>query len=598
MTSGSESAPGEEAAVEPAAEASAAARESQAGDVAASPPSSAGRTLARNSAVMASGTIVSRITGVLRDVAMTAALGFFLVSDAFSLGNSLPTIVYILVIGGALNAVFIPQLVRRMKEDADGGQAYADRLLTLVATLLLALSVVAVIAAPWIVDLYTPSDYPQNEFDLAVAFARLCLPQIFFYGLYTMLSQVLNSRGRFGAPMFAPIANNIVAIATFGLFIVVAGTSAAADGVLTTDQVLILGIGTTLGVMVQAVILLPVMWRSGYAWRPRFDWRGAGLGKAGSLAAWTVGLVLVNQAAYVFITRLATQANVNASAADAVAAGLTTYQKAHLIFMLPHSVITVSIVTAMLPALSRTAHAGDLRQVGSDVARTMRAVAVLIAPVTALLLVNGAAIAILLFGYGAATPQQAGLMGLIVSVFMLGLLPFTLFYVLLRGYYALEDTRTPFWITVGFSVLLLALAYPLFAIAPQAGGQQVAAIALAYSLSYWAGFLLAWWLLARRVGAMESARTAWVIVRTVLSAAIAVGVMVAALAVFRANQPSIETVTWQVRGSLLLGVVLTSAIGLAVFLGAAWALRIGEVSDVLSLVRRMGGRVRNRGEQA
>ena len=579
-------------------EVAAAARESQAGDIAANPPSAAGRTMARNSAVMATGTIASRVTGILRDVAMTAALGFFLVSDAFSLGNSLPTIVYILVIGGALNAVFIPQLVRRMKEDADGGQAYADRLLTLVAALLLALSIVAVIAAPWIVDLYTPSDYPQNEFDLAVAFARLLLPQIFFYGLYAMLSQVLNSRGRFGAPMFAPIANNIVAIATFGLFIVIAGTSAAADGILSTDQVLLLGIGTTLGVVLQAVILLPIMWRSGYAWHPRFDWRGAGLGKAGSLAAWTVGLVLVNQVAYVFITRLATQANVNASATDAVAAGLTTYQKAHLIFMLPHSVITVSIVTAMLPALSRLAHAGDLRQVGSDVARTMRTVAVLIAPIAAILMVNGAALAILLFGYGAATPAQAGLMGLIVSVFMLGLLPFTLFYVLLRGYYALEDTRTPFWITVGFSMLLLALAYPLFAIAPRAGGQQVAAIALAYSLSYWAGFLVAWWLLARRLGSMESARTAWVIVRTFLSAAISVGVMIAVLALFRATQPSVEAVTWQVRGSLLLGVVLTSAVGVVVFLGAAWAMRIGEVSDVLSLVRRLAGRVRKRGGQA
>lgn len=579
-------------------EVAAAARESQAGDIGANPPSAAGRTMARNSAVMATGTIASRVTGILRDVAMTAALGFFLVSDAFSLGNSLPTIVYILVIGGALNAVFIPQLVRRMKEDADGGQAYADRLLTLVAALLLALSIVAVIAAPWIVDLYTPSDYPQNEFDLAVAFARLLLPQIFFYGLYAMLSQVLNSRGRFGAPMFAPIANNIVAIATFGLFIVIAGTSAAADGVLSTDQVLLLGIGTTLGVVLQAVILVPIMWRSGYAWRPRFDWRGAGLGKAGSLAAWTVGLVLVNQVAYVFITRLATQANVNASATDAVAAGLTTYQKAHLIFMLPHSVITVSIVTAMLPALSRLAHAGDLRQVGSDVARMMRTVAVLIAPIAAILMVNGAALAILLFGYGAATPAQAGLMGLIVSVFMLGLLPFTLFYVLLRGYYALEDTRTPFWITVGFSMLLLALAYPLFAIAPRAGGQQVAAIALAYSLSYWAGFLVAWWLLARRLGSMESARTAWVIVRTFLSAAIAVGAMIAALTLFRATQPSVEAVTWQVRGSLLLGVVLTSAVGVVVFLGAAWAMRIAEVSDVLSLVRRLAGRVRHRGGQA
>jgi len=132
-----------------------------------------GHVVARNSAVMAAGTVVSRITGIGRDIAMTAALGFYLVSDAYSLGNSLPTMIYILVIGGALNAVFIPQLVRRMKDDADDGKAYADRLLTITATALLVLSVVAVAAAPWIVDLYTPADYPQAEYDLAVAFARL-----------------------------------------------------------------------------------------------------------------------------------------------------------------------------------------------------------------------------------------------------------------------------------------------------------------------------------------------------------------------------------------------------------------------------------------
>jgi putative peptidoglycan lipid II flippase len=328
------------------------------------------------SAVMATGTVVSRITGVFRDIAATAALGFFLVSDAFSLGNSLPTVIYILVIGGALNAVFVPQLVRRMTEDADDGRAYADRLITLVGSILLIFSILAVLCAPLIVDLYTPANYPATEYDLAVAFARLCLPQVLFYGIYTMLSQVLNARGHFGAPMFAPIANNVVAIATFLLFIAVAGTSAAADGVLTNQQVLILGIGTTLGVIVQSLILIPVLVRSGYRWKPRFDWKSSGLGKTGTLALWTLGLVFVNQAAYIVITRLAAQANVDAAAAGVVAAGLTTYQKAHLVFMLPHSVITVSIVTAMLPALSRVAHGGDLRKVGNDVGSTMRLVAV------------------------------------------------------------------------------------------------------------------------------------------------------------------------------------------------------------------------------
>ncbi|MDI1289830.1 MAG: murein biosynthesis integral membrane protein MurJ [bacterium] len=575
-----------------AAEVDEAVRESQPGDLGSNPPSVVGLGLARNSAVMAAGTVTSRVTGVMRDVAMTAALGFFLVSDAYSLGNSLPTVVYILVIGGALNAVFIPQLVRRMKEDADGGKAYADRLLTLVASALLVLSVVAVALAPWIVDLYTPSDYPQAEFDLAVAFARLCLPQIFFYGLYAMLSQVLNSRGKFGAPMFAPIANNIVAIFTFGLFIVMAGTSAASDGELSTDQVLLLGIGTTLGVMVQALILLPVLWRSGYLWKPRFDWRGSGLGKAGGLALWTIGLVLVNQITYIFITRLATQANVNAADAGKIAAGLTTYQKAHLVFMLPHSVITVSVVTAMLPALSRIALEGRLSQVGIDVSRTMRMVAALIVPISAILIVNGSAVAILLFGYGAATPDQAGLMGLIVSVFMLGLLPFTLFYVLLRGYYALEDTRTPFWVTVIFSVILLAIVYPLFAFVP-VGGSQVAAIALAYSIAYWLAFAITWWILARRLGTMDSARTAWTLGRMVIAGALAVGAMLACLALLvHVETSGVDSALDRL--TLLMNVAVTSVVGMGIFLGAAWALRIGEVADVLSLAGRV---VRRRGRR-
>lgn len=548
-----------------------------------------GHVVARNSAVMAAGTVVSRITGIGRDIAMTAALGFYLVSDAYSLGNSLPTMIYILVIGGALNAVFIPQLVRRMKDDADDGKAYADRLLTITATALLVLSVAAVAAAPWIVDLYTPADYPQAEYDLAVAFARLFLPQIFFYGLYTMLSQVLNARGHFAAPMFAPIANNIIAIATFTIFLVIAGTSAAADGELSTDQVLLLGIGTTLGVIVQAVLLLPVLLKSGYVWTPRFDWRDSGLGKAAKLATWTVALVLVNQITYLFFTRFAAQANVNASASDMVAAGITTYQKAHLVFMLPHSVITISLVTALLPSLSRVAHAGLLLDVGRDVARAMRVVSVLIVPIAAVLAVNGAAISILLFGYGAATPEQAAFMGITVTMFMVGLPAFTLFYVLLRGFYALEDTRTPFFVTVAFSAVMLLLAYPLFNLM-SGGGTQVAALALAYSLAYWAGLAIAWMTLARRLGTLESGRTVWALVRVLLAGAVSIAVMlVVTAAAFSAQAPSSQ-VTLEVRLNLLLTVAVVSVVGLAVFVLAAWAFRVREVSDVLSLMKRMSRR--------
>lgn len=536
---------------------------------------------------MATGTVLSRVTGIARDIALAAALGFFLVSDAYSLGNSLPTIVYILVVGGALNAVFIPQLVRRMESDADNGKAYADRLLTLTGSVLIVLSIAAVIAAPWIVDLYTPSDYPQEQYDLAVAFARLCLPQIFFYGVYTMLAQVLNSRGKFGAPMFAPIANNIVAIATFVLFIVIAGTSAAADGVLSTGQVLLLGLGTTLGVVIQALILIPVLSRAGYTWRPRFDWRDQGLGKAAKLAGWTIGLVLVNQITYVVITRLAAQANVDAAAAGVTAAGITTYQKAHLVFMLPHSVITISIVTALLPALSRLAHEGKLKEVGADVAGAMRIVAALIVPVAALLLVLGSDVSVVLFGYGAATTEQAAVMGDIVSIFMLGLLPFTLFYVLLRGFYSLEDTRTPFIVTVAFSAVMLVLVLGLFSVLTNAGvtgagGPQVASLALGYVLAYWFGFAVLWLWLALRLGGLQTPRTIWVLARLVFAGIASVAVM-AITRVYLINSGPLPEMSAQFASAITI--VVIGALGAGSFLLLAYLARVQEVSSGLRMIK-------------
>ena len=545
------------------------------------------RALLGPSTVMATGTVVSRITGIARDIALAAALGFYLVSDAYSLGNSLPTIIYILVVGGALNAVFIPQLVRRMEKDNDGGSAYADRLITLTGSVLLGLSILAVVAAPWIVDLYTPADYPQSQYDLAVAFARLCLPQIFFYGAYTMLSQVLNARGTFGAPMFAPIANNVVAITTFVLFIIVAGTSAAADGALTTGQVLLLGIGTTAGVVVQAAILVPVLGRAGYRWRPRFDWKGQGLGKAAKLAGWTVGLVLVNQITYIVITRLAAQANVDAAASGATAAGITTYQKAHLVFMLPHSVITISIVTALLPALSRLAHEGKLKEVGEDVAGAMRLVAALVVPIAAMLFVLGSDVSVLLFGYGASTTDQAAVLGDVVSIFMIGLLPFTLFYVLLRGFYAMEDTRTPFVVTVIFSVIMVALVLSLFAFltdlgVTSAGGPQIAGIALGYVLAYWCGFVVLWWWLAHRLGSLQSGATVSVLLRLLTAGGVAV------LVADVTRTATLDLLISDGLNTQLTSLVLIMAaviVGLPAFFFAAWLLRVREVSAAVAMVK-------------
>ena len=542
----------------------------------------------RSSVVMGTGTVVSRFGGVLRGVTLAAALGAGTVADMFNLGNTLPNVVYILVIGGALNAVFIPELVRHMKDDGDDGTGYADRLITLVGTLLLAITIAAVVLAPFIVRIYATPQYTQQQLDLATAFARFCLPQIFFYGVYTMLSQVLNARGHFGAPMFAPVVNNIVAIATFVLFIVVAGPEAGADGVLEPSQVTLLGVGTTLGVAAQALVLIPVLRRANYVWRPRLGWRGAGLGVAGGLAFWTVGLVLVNQVAYAVIVRLATGVNAISEANGLTEAGLTAYTNAHLMFILPHSVITVSIVAALLPRMSRAAHDVRLTDLGTDVSGGIRMAGSLIIPAAVGLIVLGTQAGVLLFSYGQTSQASAQVTGALASIFALGLLPFTIYYVILRGWYALEATRTAFWVTVVLNVANLAIAVPLYRIVldRSPGPAALGALAVGYVLAYWVTVVLAWAVLARRIGGLHTSATLLALGRMTLAGLVMFLVMLAA---------RILVVAWLGEGGkliALLDIVVAGALGAAAYLAAARLLHIAEVTDVLAMLRRRvaGGR--------
>jgi putative peptidoglycan lipid II flippase len=536
----------------------------------------------RSSVLMGTGTVLSRIGGVLRGVALAAALGAGVVADMFTLGNTLPNVVYILIIGGALNAVFIPQLVRHMKDDADGGDGYADRLITVVGVLLLVVSVVAVLLAPWIVKIYATPKYTQEQLELAIAFARFCLPQIFFYGVYAMLSQVLNSRGRFGAPMFAPLVNNAIAIVTFVLFIVVAGPSAGADGILEPDQVALLGIGTTLGVALQALVLVPVLLGAGYRYRPRFDWRGFGLRTAGNLAFWTIGLVLVNQVAYAVIVRLATGVNASSSAAGLTEAGLTVYTNAHLMFVLPHSVITVSVVSALLPRMSAAAHDRRHSDLAADIGGGMRTVSALIIPAVVGLMVLGTRAGVLLFNYGQTSVQSAQITGLLAAVFALGLLPFTLYYIILRGWYALELTRTAFWVTTVLNVLWLAFAVPLYAwvTAREPGPNGLVALALGYVASYWVTLVIGWAVLRRRIGHLQTRRTLAALARMTLAGIVMLVVMAAGAWAFAQVWPG------QARIQALVSIVLLGGVGLLTYLAAARALRIHEVTEVIALLRR------------
>jgi putative peptidoglycan lipid II flippase len=236
----------------------------------------------------------------------------------------------------------------------------------------------------------------------------------------------------------------------------------------------------------------------------------------------------------------------------------------------------------MLPALSRLAHSVDLARVGREIGSTMRLVSALIIPIAAILMITGSGLAVLIFGYGAAVPAQAAIMGQIVSVFMFALLPFTLFYVLLRGFYALEDTRTPFFITLAFSLVWLVLAVPLFRTVGS-GGPQVASLALAYGVSYWVGMTVSWILLARRLGGVDSARTLKALLRMAAAGAIALLVMLGTRALLVAYVTGLGS---QDKASVLVMVVTLSAVGTLSYLAAALLLRTREVSEMIDAFKR------------
>lgn len=529
------------------------------------------RSMLRSSSVMAAGTITSRVTGLLKNSALLAAVGGGVFADTYSVANTLPTIVYVLLVGGAINAVFIPQLVRHMDADADQGTAYAQRLFSAVVLVLAVITVIAVIAAPWLVQLYS-SGWTSRDLEVGTAFARLMLPQIFFYGVFALVSQVLNTRGRFGAPMFAPVTNNIVVIASALAFLAVAGTGTTTRTV-TDTEILLLGVGTTLGAIAQSLALWPSLRRCGVRLRLRTDLRGQGLGTAWSLARWAILLVLVNQLGTLVVIRLATGVNVSGDAD----AGVAIYQMAFVLFMLPQSVITVSLVTALLPRLSKYAAADQVDVVRERIGWTLRTSGSLMVPAAVAFIVLGVPIAVLLFRYGTLSLESARLLGLTLSGFAVGLPAFSAYYVLMRAFYALEDTRTPTFnamVLNGVNVVLAVLA-----VAWVPTEYAIPALGLAYALAYWVGLASLTQQLRRRLDGLDGYLVVRTHVRVVLASLLAAacmvaGVMTAELFVGRA-----------VDFTTSLVIVLTGlGFGAVGYLVGVRLFRITEVSDVLRLV--------------
>ena len=531
--------------------------------------------LLSSSAVMAAGTAVSRLSGFVRAALLSYALGRQLHADVFTVANSLPNMLYILLAGGIFNAVLVPQLVRAMRNDPDRGDAYTSRVVTVAALFLVAVTVLLVVAAPLIVDLVAPS-YDGAVRSSAIAFTRFCLPQVFFYGMYVLVGQILNARGSFGPMMWAPVANNVIAVTVVLLYIVGFGQAEGQEvlGGYTSGQELLLGLGSTLGIAVQLLILVPFLRRSGFVYTPRLDLRGSGLGHTLRLGVWTVLFVIVNQVAYVVVQRLAT----GGAAASADGTGFTVYTNSFLVVMVPHSIVTVSLATAMLPRLSAHAAAEDRPALAGSLSSTLRAALAVIVPFVALLPVIAPDLARVVFAHGAAAEGGVDAYVPTLSLFGLGILFFTFHYLVLRGFYSLEQNRAVFFVQCLVAATNVVAAVLL--VRATSAEHTSPALVGAYAASYAVGSAVSYLLLRRRLGGLRSRRLLAFGGRLVVATGLATALTFPVAQVLDGLADDPGTVVAAVR------LVCVGAVDVLLFLVFARLLRIREVNDVLATLTR------------
>jgi putative peptidoglycan lipid II flippase len=530
--------------------------------------------LARNSAVMALGTIASRGTGMLRTIVIAAAVGSAgQLADAYNIPNAAPNAVYDLLLGGILTSVVVPLLVKAVKEDARAGELYAQRLLTVVAVLLGACTALTVLFAPVVVDVYGGFTGQQRE--LAITFARYFLPQIFFYGLSATIGAILNTRGRFAAPMWTPVLNNIVLIVTGGLFIAV--TTHRHEVALTSGQTALLGIGTTAGVVVQTLALWPSLRASGFRFRPRFDWRGTGLGAAGKLAGWVLVYVVVNQIGFAVVTHLGRAAGAAARAHN-VGHGDTfsAYNYAYQLFQLPYAIVAVSVITALLPRMSGHAVEGRFSAVRADLSTGLRTTAVAVVPATAALIALAPQLSEIVFRHHSISHGDARYIGWVIVGFAIGLIPFCVFQLLLRAFYALHDTRTPALINIVATAANIALDVALYIALPT--GWRAFGLALGFSASYWIAAVLTVRSVGRQLGGVDGRRVLRTYVRLTVASALA------ALVAFGLAEISTTLLGSGFAGAVV-AVVAGAGIGGALLLTLTTRMRVGEATALMHAIR-------------
>jgi putative peptidoglycan lipid II flippase len=551
---------------------------------AAPAPAAPEPTVLGSSAVMAAGTVVSRLSGYVRSTLLAAALGVSLHADVFTIANTVPNMLYILLAGGVFNAVLVPQLVRAMKNDGDGGTAYTNRVITLAAAFLLVVTVILVLAAPLVMRLLLDPAYFTDQYAIQresiIDLARYCLPQVFFYGMFVLVGQVLNARGSFGPMMWAPIANNVIAVAVLVTYLLTVGPARGSElcGGYSSGAEALLGVGSTLGIVAQLLILVPYLKRAGFTFRPQFDVRGSGLGHTFRLGLWTVLFVVVNQIAYTVVVRIASSGTVEHAGACSTSSqgtGYTVYSGAFLLAMVPHAIITVSLATAVLPRLSAYAADGNLRALGDSVSATLRSTYSLVLPVVALLPIVAGDLASIVWGYGASSDTYTRFVTTL-SLFAIGLFFFTTHYLMLRGFYALEQTRRVFFIQCAVAATNVVAAVALTRdIDPI---QTAPRLVLAYAAAYAVGAVISYLQLSRQLGGLAGRR----LLRFGMRIAVVVGVSAGLAWLAREGIHRMLEGTDKLTVLAHLGVI--GLVGAGSYLVLARLIRLEEVDEVTRLL--------------
>jgi len=523
-------------------------------------------SIVRSSGVMAVGTLGSRLTGFLRTIAQSWALGITAtLAAAYNLANTLPNVVYNLALGGILTSVIVPLIVNASKRDSDHGAGYDQRMFTLITAALLGITLIATVIAAPLVNLYKGSTIVGAEAHLTIIFAYFFIPQIFFYGVSSLIGAILNSRGSFAAPMWTPIINNAVVIAVLAMYVAVAGLHKT-PATISSGEIELLGFGTTLGIVAQTVALLPALRRVGFRWQRRLDFRRAEVVEIGRMAGWMFGYIAATQVAFLVTTNVA---------GDASKYGITTYSYAWLLFQLPYAVVGISVITALLPRMS--AHAAERRfgLVRQDFSTGIRLAAAIVVPCSLVLAVLGPKLAEVFFAHGAGGKGGgADYVGVVFAVFCLGLLPYMVFQLQLRVFYSLHDSKTPALIglvTMTVNIVANLLAHDV--LPPRA---VVAGLGVGFGLANLVGMLLAWRILTRRLRGLDGYRIGRSLVR--MHAATLPAALVAVL------------VGLLTGGNAIVDVVVGGGLALGMYLLFAKALRIEELTGLSRAVLSRLGR--------